>query len=188
MTAQVIDFMAHLHARRSAGAILAPVQASEPEPVQASEPEHLTETLGLYEDTVFKGSKYHANLQTRDIPALIRADIKAAKISRKIHKDVKVSVRFESYSGGCAIRVNVTHVPSGFAIANPAFAPAWEAHEKAQKSFFDFTKVPRYTSEAQALLDTVSNIVTSYQRRRENLNSDYSNVNFDGGDVRFDLA
>lgn len=183
MTAQVIDFMAHLRARQSASVVTS-TQGAVAMAVRHEEPS----VMGLEEDTVRQGSKYDARLDARDIPALIRADIKAAKAARKIHKDVKVSVRFESYSMGCAIRVNVTKVPEGFVVRNPAFAAAWEAHEKAHAVFFDFKKVPRYTNEAQSLLDTLSGLVTAYQKTRENANSDYYNVNFSGGDVHFDLG
>lgn len=183
MTAQVIDFTAHLRARQSASAVTF-TQGAVAVALRHEEPS----VMGLYEDDVFQGSKYDARLDARDIPALIRTDIKAAKATRKLPKDVKVSVRYESYSMGCAIRVNVTKVPEGFVVRNPAFTAAWAAHEKAHAVFFDFAKTPRYTKEAQALLDSLSSIVKAYQKTRENANSDYYNVNFSGGDVHFDLG
>lgn len=186
MTTQVIDFMAHLHAKRSMGTIKAPAPETASALAVATLPAvEKKGVMGLEEDRIFQGSKYDKNRQARDIPALIRADIKAAKAARKIHKDVKVSVRFESYSMGCAIRVNVTRVPAGLVV----YTSKWVAHEKnPDLGLFDFRKDVMHTPEARALLDLVSSIVTAYQKTRENMNSDYSNVNFHADDVKFDLG
>lgn len=181
MTAQVIDFMAHLRARRAANTVTSGVLALA---VETSRDEQALED----DTTVFRGAKYHADLSTRDIPALLRGDIKAAKAKGAIPKDVKVSVRLERYAGGCSLHVNVTRVPTGFVVESPAFEAAWAAHEQAHAIRFDYAAYPRYTPQAQALRQTLSDMTEAYQNKRESLHSDYSNVNFYGGDVHFDLA
>lgn len=184
MTAQVIDFMAHLRARRAANTVTSGVLALA---VETSRDEQEVQAL-VDDTTVFRGAKYHADLSTRDIPALLRGDIKAAKAKGAIPKDVKVSVRLERYAGGCSLHVNVRQVPTGFVVESPVFAAAWAAHEKAHAIRFDYAACPRYTPQAQALRQTLSDMTEAYQNKRESLHSDYSNVNFYGGDVHFDLA
>ena len=78
-----------------------------------------------------RGSKYEATkgLYSSDLPALMRADIKNAVTRGLLPKGLKVSVRRDSYSGGCSIDMRITAVPAGVEVYNPEFL-RWTCSEK----------------------------------------------------------
>lgn len=112
----------------------------------------------------------------------IRADIKAAKRAGEIADGVKVSVRYDSFSGGSAIRVKVTEVPADFGIHNRehvAFTTR-NPHDVPPRD------LKRYTPEAYELLEKLSGIALAYNRDDSDSMTDYFNTNFYDGRAGFD--
>ncbi|NJN64278.1 MAG: hypothetical protein HC882_04955 [Acidobacteria bacterium] len=126
-----------------------------------------------------RGAKFDRNLSTKEIAARIRAEIKADTSKGRLPAGLRVSVRYESFAGGSAIRVHVTQVPDGFRILN-AERVAFEREHPSE-----WTDLPRYTAEASALLAAVSVYAKAYHRDNSDLQSDYFDVNFYGGDASF---
>lgn len=130
--------------------------------------------------TITHGSKYEQTkgLRTVEIAKLIRADIKAAIQAGELPKGLKTSVRYESFAGGCAIRVSVTAVPDDFVYWRPEFI-AFEAANP--HTFFQGERV---TEEAKALLAKLKEIHSAYNFDGSDIQSDYFHVRY-YGDVKF---
>lgn len=173
MTAKIIDITVRLAARAATrGATVANEAPKAPAFVPAyCDPSNER-----------RGPKYSERLSTKEIAARVRAEVKEAQKAGRIAAGVKVSVRYESFSGGTAIRVNVTAVPAGFVITNPAHARA----EILAPHDYDATRgIPRHTPEAAALLEELNAIVGAYHRDNSDSSVDYFDVNFYGGDAGF---
>jgi hypothetical protein len=128
------------------------------------------------------GERFDRSLSTKEIAARIRADIKAAT-GTSIPKGTKVSVRFEGFSGGSAIRIAVTAVPAGFRILNEERV---RFDVERPHDFVSEQECPRYKPAASALLRAISSIASAYNRNNSDSSVDYYDVNFYGGDARFD--
>lgn len=130
-----------------------------------------------------RGHKYDPSVRrsTKEIAALVRADIKAALAAGELPKGLKVSVRYESFSGGSAIRVNVTALPEGFEVFDLDTLRA----QRAQPYDWQTARLPRYTAEAQALLAALTRIGKAYHRNNSDAMTDYFDVNYYGGDADF---
>ena len=140
-----------------------------------------------------RGSKYEATkgLYASEIPALMRADIKSAVKRGLLPKGLKISVRRDSYSGGCSIDMGITAVPSGIEVYNPEFL-RWTGnlkHETRYPADYDCAgqmaplyHVPggRYTPEVTRYLEVLKEIHGAYQRNNSDSSSDYFNVRYYG--------
>lgn len=127
-----------------------------------------------------RGAKYDERLSTKEIAARIREQIKADLKAGVLLKGTKVSVRYESFSGGSAIRVSVT------AYAGKIFDRETLRWEREHPHECPPRGMPRYTAEAKALLDKISSYAKAYHRDNSDTMVDYFDVNFYDGDARFD--
>lgn len=114
----------------------------------------------------------------KEIAKRVREDIKAAKAAGKLSKDLKVSVRMETYSMGQSLHVTVTAVPAGFLIPNAAHV-RWNA-ENPHRSHFDAPAEARNRTSEQALavLKVLKDIVQAYNWDRSDRMVDHFDVNF----------
>jgi hypothetical protein len=137
-----------------------------------------------------------SRLTTTEIAKLIRTDIKAALKAGSLPKGTKVSVRSEYFSMGSAIRVNITALPESVKLMNRVHIAFELAHPRA--TYWDMPREaqPRYTVEAQAILDKVHSIVLAYHVDNStdsggdkcwNVNF-YESVGFDSDFTRADRA
>jgi len=146
----------------------------------------------------YRGSKYEAtaNISTREIPALIRADIKAAVSRGQLPKGLKVSVRQESGSMYYAINVRITGLPEGWKVYNreylrftnnlqhpPQYPDNWDC--VGQSAPLSHIEGGVYAPEVQSCLDTLKDIYNAYQRNNSDSMSDYFDVRY-YGDVGID--
>jgi hypothetical protein len=122
------------------------------------------------------GSKYDASLSRKDVAALVRKEIRAA-IKAGSLPPVKVSVRVDDSS----IDAVVTSVPTSLRLFNPAHLKFYEEHP------YDVPEhsIPRYTSEATAVLEAVKGMLDAYNYNLSDTQVDYHNVNFCSS-VKFD--
>jgi hypothetical protein len=180
---QIIDLATVRAAREAAQAVAADLQAALFAVVLPVPEAPVAPFVPAYADpeNETRGAKYDRRLSTREIAALVRAEIKAAT-GKTIPKSTKVSVRSESFSGGSAIRLTVTAVPAGFGICNPerVVRQAAEPHRH-----IDAVHCPYFTAEAEALLETITNLCQAYNRNNSDSSSDYFDVNFYGGHAQF---
>ena len=124
-----------------------------------SEEKHKETTKQFYTPYGWEGNKYQ---KTRDLPL----KTKAKRIKKEIlakHPDIKVSVRTEHFSMGCAIRIKITKYNGQIG----------EAH-KNQWGSLEY----RYTKEAKALLDSIQHIADEYRFNDSDAQIDYFNTNF----------
>lgn len=133
-------------------------------------------------DNSRRGAKFDRSLSTKEIAVRIRADIKGAKRTGEIADGVKVSVRYDSFAGGSAIRMKVTEVPAGFEIHNRAHVAFTTTHPHDLPP----RDLQRYTPEAYELLNKLTRIALAYNRDDSDSSTDYFNTNFYGGDAGFD--
>jgi hypothetical protein len=128
----------------------------------------------------FVGTKYNKDLNTTQIAALVRQEIKLMVKSKALPK-AKYSIRTAYFAGGSSIDVTIK-TPS-FAILNPkrleleARDPnfQWQTHASE----------PRYTPEASSALEKIKKILASYNFDDSDSMTDYFHVRF-YGDVKFD--
>lgn len=126
-------------------------------------------------DKIWYGAKYDKNLSTKDIAARYRQDIKAAIKAGELPQGLKVSVRYESFAGGSAIRVHVTACP--FRVMNPerVIADIENPHE-----FKPEHQLPVHTPEAKALEKKLDAMLQAYNFDGSDIMTDYFHVKFYG--------
>lgn len=180
--AKVIDITAALEARRAAHAEAQQMQRLAFEVLLPVPEEAPARFVPAYSDASNerRGAKYERGLSTKEIAARVRADIKAAT-GTSIPKGTKVSVRYDSFSGGSAIRIVVTAVPAGFAVLNADRVRFDRDQPHAVPNERD---LPRHTAQASALLNTITAIASAYHRDNSDTSVDFFDVNF-YGDARF---
>jgi len=122
------------------------------------------------------GPKYDKNLSTKQIAAKFRLDVKAGIEAGELPKGLKLSVRYESFSGGSAIRVKIKEVP--FRVRNPerVIHDIGNPHE-----FVPEFHLPSWTPEAKALKDQLEAMLAAYNYDGSEIQVDYFNVKFYGG-------
>lgn len=118
-----------------------------------------------------RGSKYLAGRRTKEVAACVRADIKAAIASGVLPKGLKVSVRYESYSMGSSVNVNVTAAPT-MLVLNPVRI----AMQRADRPERELQS--RHSPEMTLVLQTLKGIVYAYHRSNDDAQSDYFDSNF----------
>lgn len=123
----------------------------------------------MYERTY--GAKYDKSLSTKDIAAIVRGEIKAAIAAGTLPK-MKVSVRYESYSGGSAIRVYIKD--ADFLVINPT------RHylEKDGANWAATRDMPHRTQKATDAINAISAMLEAYNHDGSDSMSDYFDVNF----------
>jgi len=126
------------------------------------------------------GKKYDRSLTNKEIAAAIRQDIKAAIAKGKLPKSLKVSVRYDHFSGGSSIDARVTAWPEGFMWLNPDWCVL--TTEKPNQ-YHD--RVPRYTKQAEAVMETLKEIHGAYNHDGSDSMVDHFDVKY-YGDVGVD--
>lgn len=121
----------------------------------------------------YYGAKYNGKLSTKEVAQKFREDVKAAKATGELPKELKLSVRYESFSGGSAINVEVKAVP--FRVMNPERV-VLEAQKP--REFHETYHNPAHTEEAQVLEKRLESMLQAY-------NHDGSESQFDYFDVKF---
>lgn len=125
----------------------------------------------MYERTY--GDKYDKALSTKDVAARVRAEIKAAIASGDLPK-MKVSTRYESYSGGSSIRVSITD--ADFLVINPVRYYL----EKNSANWSVARDIPWHTAKATEVLAKLKAMLDAYNHDGSDSQSDYFDVNFYG--------
>ena len=114
------------------------------------------------------GSRYDCALSVKEIAQKVRVEMRADPALR----GVKVSVRYDSFSGGSAIRVSVVAVPAGMKLLT-----ASEERLRAGDNL---------TPEARALLDGITERFAAFNFDGSDSQSDYFDVNFYDGRASFE--
>lgn len=125
------------------------------------------------------GSKYNENLGTKQIAALVRAEIKAAVKSGAL-PSLKASVTMERFAGGSSITIRLSDVAIK-SVYNPVRLRADVERPNEPCS------VPWITDEARALLDRVEAILGAYNHDGSDSMTDHFDVKF-YAHVEFDHA
>jgi len=126
-----------------------------------------------------RGSKYSADLNTTQIAALVRADVKAAIANGELPKGIKVGVRSSRYAGGSSITVTINAFPG--AVLNPA-----RVYSDAIGFWEEQTRL-LYTLPVRRACRTLEAIVAEYNRDASDSMVDHFDTNFYSHiDVRVD--
>jgi transcription antitermination factor NusG len=120
------------------------------------------------------GRKYDSKLSNKEIASRIRQDVKNAISKRKLPNGLKVSVRYQSYSGGSSIHLNVTAWPPGFNWLNPAWVKLIVAEPHR------YHEVERYTPKAKEILKKLEEIHGAYNHDGSDSMSDHFDVKYYG--------
>lgn len=131
-------------------------------------------TVLMYNNRVY-GSKYDSKLSTKEIAAKIRQDIKAAIKAGQLPQGLKVSVRYDHFSGGTSIDCRVTAWPVGFGWINPE----WVMLTKDDPCRYH--AVARYTEQAKAVIDHLKSIHDAYNHDGSDSMIDHFDVKYYGG-------
>lgn len=134
-------------------------------------------------DNERRGAKHEAtkSLSTVEIAKRMRADIKEAINAGRLPKGLKVSVRSDSFSGGCSIDIRVTALPEDFRIVAPLYLQ-W-AIDNPQEYRYGRAPFPHHetvTPECADLLAKLKAIHGSYNRDNSDAMSDYFDVRYYG--------
>lgn len=113
----------------------------------------------FYTTNGWQGDKYEA---TRDLPLKEKAKLIKREILVK-HPDIKVSVRTEFFSMGCAIRISVKKVPTRVSYL--------EDHPYGGKT-------RKLTTRGRAILESIQAIANQYRYNDSDAMIDYFNTNF----------
>ena len=121
------------------------------------------------------GSKYSGKLSNKEIAAAIRQDIKNAIATGKLPKGLKVSVRYEHFSGGSSIDASITAWPENFMWLNPDWVVMNHEH---QDQYHD--NVPRYTEQAKKIIEKLTEIHGAYNHDGSDSMTDHFDVKYYG--------
>src|SRR5512146_560522 len=111
------------------------------------------------------GPKYNKDLNTTQIAAHFRADVKAAQKAGTLPRGLKLSVRTSYFSGGSSIHVGIKAVPF------QVLSREWEFNNFSNPNVFQ-ANCEMYTPAARALIKTLEGMLKAY--------------NFDGSDIQSD--
>ena len=128
-------------------------------------------------DRRWYGEKYDTAKSATDVPALLRAEIKAAVASGELPRG-KYSVRRRRCTHSWAIDVRIADVP-GLVVHNPDRLLADRDHPNV------YTPTPWMTEEARDLLKKVSALLQAYNHDGSDSMTDYYDVRF-YGDAEYD--
>ncbi len=120
------------------------------------------------------GDKYNANLSTKEIAVLIRADIKAAVKAGTLPKG-KYSVRISSGSMYSAIDIRISDLAMQVFNEERLESDLLDPH-----SFVPEHMCPRYTAAAKSAKDTCEAIMGAYNHNRSDSMVDHFDVKFYG--------
>jgi hypothetical protein len=108
----------------------------------------------------------------KELAAFVRADIKACQKKGQLPKDMKVSVRIQSYSGGGSINVRVTE--AGFKVCEDSYLHnAAGGHYRNENAGY-------LTVQAEAVKNKLSAILAAYNYDDSEIQTDYFDVRFYG--------
>jgi hypothetical protein len=129
------------------------------------------------------GKKYQGKLSNKEIASLIRQDIKESIKTGQLPKGLKVSVRYEHFSGGSSIDARITAWPEKFMWLNPDWVVLNTEHPN---QYHD--KVPRYTGQAKAVIEKVKELHDAYNHDGSDSMVDHFDVKYYGSvDVDWEL-
>ena len=124
-----------------------------------------------------RGAKHDAtaNLDIRDIAKRMRADIKALALPAGI----KTSVRLQRYSGGQAIDIRITALPSGFPLLSDA-AASWKKQFPHRANDVPGAVVDHRSAEFHRLMQQLERIHGAYNRDNSDSMTDYFDCRYYG--------
>ena len=127
-----------------------------------------------------RGSKYEAtrDLNSTEITARVRADIKAAQKAGRLPAGCKISCRKDSYSGGWAIRVHVETLPEGFRVTSPAYASWLKQFGVNSCRNVPLAWTDCMSEERKALIASLEAILAAYNRDNSDSMVDYFDTRF----------
>lgn len=129
------------------------------------------------------GAKYDKNISSKEVAARVRNDIKAAIKTGELPEGLKVSVRYEGFSGGTSVRASITAWPKDFLWLNPQ----WVIANKENPDRYQ-DRTPRYTKKGQKVIDTVESIRDAYNHDGSDSMTDHFDVKYYGStDVWWEL-
>jgi hypothetical protein len=129
------------------------------------------------------GTKYNQKLSSKEIAAVIRQDIKDAIRKRQLPQGLKVSVRYDHFSGGSSIDAHITAWPDGFMWLNPDWVVLNKEHPHQYHA-----NVPRLTAQAKAIVDKLTVIHGAYNHDGSDSMTDHFDVKYYGNvDVNWEL-
>jgi len=129
------------------------------------------------------GKKYDEKLSSKDVAAKVRDDIKSAIKKGDLPKGLKVSVRYDHFSGGSSVRASITAWPEGFLWLNPA----WVIANKENPDQYN-DRTPRYTKKASEILGKIESMREAYNHDGSDSQTDYYDVKYYGStDVGWEL-
>ena len=130
------------------------------------------------------GSRYDEKLSTKEIAAKIRQNIKAHVATGALPQGLKVSVRYERFSGGTSIDTRVTAWPEGFLWLNPQ----WVLSTKESSNQSTSHQLNRYTEQARKVIETLKAIHDAYNHDDSDAMVDHFDVKYYGNvDVDWEL-
>lgn len=121
------------------------------------------------------GKRYDSKLSSKEIAARIRQDIKNAIAIGKLPRGLKVSVRYDHFSGGTSIDVRITAWPEGFMWLNPEWV---SLHKKEPNRYHD--NIPRLTEKAQEIVKHLEEIHGAYNHDGSDSMVDHFDVKYYG--------
>jgi hypothetical protein len=121
------------------------------------------------------GGKYDSKLSSKEIAVLIRQDIKNAIAKGQLPKGLKVSVRYDHFSGGSSIDASVTAWPEDFMWLNPDWCVL-----NTEQPNQHHDRVPRYTKQAQNIIDKLTAIHGAYNHDGSDSMTDHFDVKYYG--------
>jgi hypothetical protein len=118
------------------------------------------------------GEKYDSKLNTTQIAARFREDVKAAVKSGALPKGLKLSVRSSYYSGGSSIDVAIKEAPVTVLAEPRLFDECAEPNKHSNEHMM--------TLEAEVLQAKIERMLQAYNFDGSDIQTDYFNVNFYG--------
>jgi hypothetical protein len=120
-----------------------------------------------------RGAKYDRDRRPKECAAAFRADVKAAQKAGTLPRDLKVSVRYRSFSGGSSIDVEIVKMPAGVPIYNRERLVFETEHPHEPPP-----RVPWMSEEASVLVEQLKRMMNAYNRDNSDTMVDYFDVHF----------
>jgi hypothetical protein len=130
-------------------------------------------------DNEVRGGKYDRDMDIKDVAKAVRGDIRAAVKEGELPKG-KYSVKIERYSMGQSCNVRVMDLPRVLFL-NPERVRLFSETEPPPPLY----QIPMHTEIGASILQTLKEILDSYNRDNSDTQSDYFDVKF-YGDANFD--
>lgn len=120
------------------------------------------------------GNNYNSEMSTTDIAKQIRAWVKGQKKSGNFPKGLKVSVRSQYFSGGSAIRIYITALPTDWEVFNRKYVELTST--RGHPNMHPYPS--RYTERVEKIRAEIMSYVNSFNYDGSEIQVDYFDVNF----------